>query len=161
MKIYVVLFLLVIAVSSYANEKKCVTQEIDFSLDIQKLEKSVKNDKNMAILGTVLLPVSIVPFAAGTSFMLFTFLPSLTEYYAWTFGVVGGLFLSAGVIFLIVGIPFTICGWRNYKRHKKQLENIKLSLGITSGNTGELSCDKKRNALEKSSGVALALSVKF
>ena len=161
MKIYVVLFLLVIAVSSYANEKKCVAQEIDFSLDIQKLEKSVKNDKNMAILGTVLLPVSIVPFAAGTGFMLFTFLPSLTEYYAWTFGVVGGLFLSAGVIFLIVGIPFTICGWRNYKRHKKQLENIKLSLGVTSGNTGELSCDKKHNALEKPTGVALALSVKF
>jgi hypothetical protein len=161
MKIYVVLFLLVIAVSSYANEKKSVSTEIDFSLRIQKVEKLVKSDKNMAICGTVFLPVSIVPLAAGTGFMCLTFLPELTEYYAWTFGVVGGLFLSAGVIFLIIGLPFTICGWQNYKRHKKQLENIKFSLGVTSGGTGELSCDKKRNALEKPSGVKLAMSVKF
>ena len=70
MKIYVVLFLLVITVSSYANEKKSVSTEIDFSLKIQKLEKLVKNDKNMAILGTVFLPISVVPLAAGTGFML-------------------------------------------------------------------------------------------
>ena len=161
MKIYVVLFLLVITVSSYANEKKSVPTKIDFSLKIQKLEKSVRNDKNMAILGPVFLPISVVPLAAGTGFMLFTFLPELTEYYAWTFGIVGGLFLSAGLIFFIVGLPFIICGWQNYKRHKKQLENIKLSLGVTSGNSGKLSCDKKRNALEKPSGVKLAMSVKF
>ena len=161
MKIYVVLFLLVITVSSYANEKKSVSTEIDFSLKIQKLEKLVKNDKNMAILGTVFLPISVVPLAAGTGFMLFTFLPELTEYYAWTFGIVGGLFLSTGLIFFIVGLPFIICGWQNYKRHKKQLENIKFSLGVTSGNNGELSCDKKRNAFERPSGVKLAMSVKF
>ena len=38
---------------------------------------------------------------------------------------------------------------------------LSVDIGVTSGSTGELSCDKKRNALEKPSGVALALSVKF
>ena len=161
MKIYAVLFLLAIAAFSYADEKKGIITELDFSLDIQKLEKTIEKDKNIAILGTVFLPVSIVPFSVGTGFMLFTFLSALTEYYAWTFGVVGGLFLSMGLIFVIVGIPFTICGWLNYKRHVKQLENIELLLGITSGSTGELSGDKRRNVLEKPNGVALALSVKF
>ena len=44
---------------------------------------------------------------------------------------------------------------------KGQTNRLSVDIGVTSGNSGELSCDKKRNALEKPSGVALALSVKF
>ena len=44
---------------------------------------------------------------------------------------------------------------------KGQTNRLSVDIGVTSGNTGELSCDKKHNALEKPSGVALALSVKF
>ena len=44
---------------------------------------------------------------------------------------------------------------------KGQTNRLSVDIGVTSGNTGELSCDKKRNALEKPSGVKLAMSVKF
>ena len=44
---------------------------------------------------------------------------------------------------------------------KGQTNRLSVDIGITSGNTGELSCDKKRNVLEKPSGVKLAMSVKF
>ena len=60
------------------------------------------------------------------------------------------------------GLPILLASLAMAAWLKGQTTNrLSVDIGVTSGNNGELSCDKKHNALEKPSGVALALSVKF
>ena len=69
--------------------------------------------------------------------------------------VISGLVLiTPGVIFITTGLV------GNYI-YGETTNRLSVDIGVTSGNSGELSCDKKRNALEKPSGVKLAMSVKF
>ncbi len=65
-----------------------------------------------------------------------------------------------GVAFL-GALPIMITSLAMSAWLKGQTNRLSVDISVTSGGTGELSCDKKRNALEKPSGVALALCVKF
>jgi hypothetical protein len=73
----------------------------------------------------------------------------------------GIAFSTIGGIMLFSALPAMITSLAMSAWLKGQTNRLSVDIGVTSGNTGELSCDKKRNALEKPSGVALALSVKF
>ena len=69
--------------------------------------------------------------------------------------VISGLVLiTPGIIFLTTGLV------GNYI-YGQTTNRLSVDIDVTSGNNGELSCDKKRNAFERPSGVALALSVKL
>jgi hypothetical protein len=73
----------------------------------------------------------------------------------------GIAFSTIGGIMLFSALPAMITSLAMSAWLKGQTNRLSVDIGVTSGNSGELSCDKKRNALEKPSGVALALSVKF
>ena len=73
----------------------------------------------------------------------------------------GIAFSTIGGIMLFSALPAMITSLAMSAWLKGQTNRLSVDIGVTSGSTGELSCDKKRNALEKPSGVALALSVKF
>ena len=69
--------------------------------------------------------------------------------------VISGLVLiTPGIIFLTTGLV------GNYI-YGQTTNRLSVDIGVTSGNSGKLSCDKKRNAFERPSGVKLAMSVKF
>ena len=77
-------------------------------------------------------------------------------------GIIGDLTTVLGSCGVFVTLPIMITSLAMSAWLKGQTTNrLSVDIGVTSGNSGELSCDKKRNALEKPSGVALALSVKF
>ena len=76
-------------------------------------------------------------------------------------GIFGNLFTFIGSGCVFSTLPVMITSLAMSAWLKGQTNRLSVDIGVTSGNTGELSCDKKRNALEKPSGVALALSVKF
>ena len=73
----------------------------------------------------------------------------------------GIAFSTIGGIMLFSALPVMITSLAMSAWLKGQTNRLSVDIGVTSGSAGELSCDKKRNALEKPSGVALALSVKF
>ena len=75
--------------------------------------------------------------------------------------ICGSILLGSGAGALIGALPVMITSLAMSAWLKGQTTRLSVDIGVTSGNSGELSCDKKRNALEKPSGVALALSVKF
>ena len=75
--------------------------------------------------------------------------------------VTGGIMTGIGGGFSLLSLPVMITSLAMSAWLKGQTNRLSVDIGITSGSTGELSCDKKRNALEKPSGVTLALSVKF
>ena len=75
--------------------------------------------------------------------------------------ICGSILLGPGAGALIGALPVMITSLAMSAWLKGQTNRLSVDIGITSGNTGELSCDKKRNALDKPTGVALALSVKF
>jgi hypothetical protein len=78
------------------------------------------------------------------------------------YGILPGVTLTVlGTIFSGLGFSFMTGALGAMTWLKGQTNRLYVDIEITSGNSGELSCDKKRNALEKPSGVALALSVKF
>ena len=123
--------------------------------------------KNLAFAGIPFLSIGVTAITTGAAFLgigttmtdNFTSkgLPRLdTEFLAPGLScVISGLVLiTPGIIFLTTGLV------GNYV-YGQTTNRLSVDVGITSGNSGELSCDKKRNALEKPSGVALALSVKF
>ena len=67
--------------------------------------------------------------------------------------VFGGIGLAA------LPLMISSLGFSAWLKHEES--RLSVDIGVTSGSTGELSCDKKHNALEKPTVVALALSVKF
>ena len=73
----------------------------------------------------------------------------------------GIAFSTIGGIMLFSALPAMITSLAMSAWLKGQTNRLSVDIGVTSGSAGELSCDKKRNALEKPTGVALALSVKF
>ena len=75
--------------------------------------------------------------------------------------VTGGIMTGIGGGFSLLSLPILITSLAMSAWLKGQTNRLSVDIGVTSGKNGELSCDKKRNALEKPSGVALALSVKF
>ena len=77
------------------------------------------------------------------------------------FLVPGLVSLISGLILITPGIIFLITGLVGNYIYNQTTNRLSVDIGITSGSTGELSGDKRRNVLEKPNGVALALSVKF
>ena len=75
--------------------------------------------------------------------------------------ICGSILSGVGAGALIGALPVMITSLAMSAWLKGQTNRLSVDIGVTSGNTGELSCDKKRNALEKPTVVALALSVKF
>jgi hypothetical protein len=73
----------------------------------------------------------------------------------------GIAFSTIGGIMLFSALPAMITSLAMSAWLKGQTNRLSVDIGVTSGNSGELSCDKKRNGFERPSGVALALSVKF
>ena len=76
-------------------------------------------------------------------------------------GIIGDLTTVLGSCGVFVTLPILITSLAMSAWLKGQTNRLSVDIGVTSGNSGELSCDKKRNALEKPSGVKLAMSVKF
>ena len=75
--------------------------------------------------------------------------------------VTGGIMTGIGGGFSLLSLPVMITSLAMSAWLKGQTNRLSVDIGVTSGNNGELSCDKKRNGLEKPTGMALALSVKF
>ena len=75
--------------------------------------------------------------------------------------VTGGIMTGIGGGFSLLSLPVMITSLAMSAWLKGQTNRLSVDIGVTSGNSGELSCDKKRNGFERPSGVALALSVKF
>lgn len=73
----------------------------------------------------------------------------------------GGIMTGIGGGFSLLSLPVMITSLAMSAWLKGQTNRLSVDIGVTSGNSGELSCDKKRNGFERPSGVALALSVKF
>ena len=123
--------------------------------------------KNLAFAGIPFLSIGVTAITTGAAFLgigttmtdNFTSkgLPRLnTEFLApgLTSLISGLALITPGIIFLTTGLV------GNYI-YGETTNRLSVDIGVTSGNKGELSCDKKRNAFERPSGVALALSVKF
>ena len=123
--------------------------------------------RNLAFAGIPFLSIGATAITTGAAFLgigttmtdNFTSkgLPRLnTEFLASGLScVISGLVLiTPGIIFLTTGLV------GNYI-YGQTTNRLSVDIDVTSGNNGELSCDKKRNAFERPSGVALALSVKL
>ena len=76
-------------------------------------------------------------------------------------GILGNIFTFIGSICMFSALPVMITSLAMSAWLKGQANRLSVDIGITSGSTGELLGDKRRNVLEKPNGVALALSVKF
>ena len=123
--------------------------------------------KNLALTGIPFLSIGVTAITTGGIFLgigtamtnNFTSngLPRLDS----EFLAPGLACLISGLVLITPGIIFLTTGLVGNYIYDKTTNRLSVDIGITSGNTGELSCDKKHNALEKPTGVALALSVKF
>jgi hypothetical protein len=123
--------------------------------------------KNLAFASIPFLSIGVTAITTGAAFLgigttmtdNFTSkgLPRLnTEFLApgLTSLISGLALITPGVIFITTGLV------GNYI-YGETTNRLSVDIGVTSGNSGELSCDKKRNGLERPSGVKLAMSVKF
>ena len=122
--------------------------ENHFKMATSKLSKTFRI---IAITGAVFGTLFIPMFAGGIGTLCdkkYGMLPGVT------LTVLGAIFSGLGFSFMSGALG--AMAWL-----KGQTNRLSVDIGVTSGNNGELSCDKKRNALEKPSGVKLAMSVKF
>ena len=122
--------------------------ETQFKIASNKLSKTFRN---ITIVSTVFGTLFIPMFAGGIGMLCNK-----------KYGILPGVTLTVlGTIFSGLGFSFMTGALGAMAWLKGQTNRLSIDIGVTSGNSGELSCDKKRNALEKPTGVALALSVKF
>ena len=122
--------------------------ENHFKMATSKLSKTFRI---IAITGAVFGTLFIPMFAGGIG--------TLCDR---KYGMLPGVTLTVlGTIFSGLGFSFMSGALGAMAWLKGQTNWLSVDIGITSGGTGELSCDKKCNGLEKPTGVALALSVKF
>ena len=123
--------------------------------------------KNLALTGIPFLSIGVTAITTGAIFLgigtvmtnNFTSngLPRLdTEFLA-----PGLASLISGLVLITPGIIFLTTGLVGNYIYAQTTNRLSVDIGVTSGNSGELSCDKKRNGFERPSGVKLAMSVKF
>ena len=137
----------------------CQNTKITDSERFKKMaNKHIKLYRNMAI------PFGIV----GGCFFATILVPGIvllpTSYFAnleRQYFDLGSGFIIAGSLLTCTAFSFMFGALGAMAWLKGQTNRLSVDIGVTSGNNGELSCDKKRNALEKPSGVKLAMSVKF
>ena len=137
----------------------CQNTEITDSERFKKMaNKHIKLYRNMAI-----------PFGiAGGCFFATILVPGIvllpTSYFAnleRQYFDLGSGFIIAGSLLTCTAFSFMFGALGAMAWLKGQTNRLSVDIGVTSGNSGELSCDKKRNGFERPSGVALAMSVKF
>ena len=137
----------------------CQNTEITDSERFKKMaNKHIKLYRNMAI------PFGIVGGCFFTTILIPGIVLLPTSYFAnleRQYFDLGSGFIIAGSLLTCTAFSFMFGALGAMAWLKGQTNRLSVNIGVTSGNSGELSCDKKRNALEKPSGVALALSVKF
>ena len=139
--------------------KKRNVEELDenhFKSAIKKLSKTFRIIMiTAAVFGTL-----FIPMLAGGIGMLCGI--KCGTVYQDTLNLVSGVtFTVLGAMFSGLGFSFMFGALGAMSWLKGQANRLSVDIGITSGSTGELSGDKRRNVLEKPNGVALALSVKF
>ena len=144
---------------STAGSYICQNTEITDSERFKKMaNKHIKLYKNLAI------PFGIVGGCFFTTILIPGIVLLPTSYFAnleRQYFDLGSGFIIAGSLLTCTAFSFMFGALGAMAWLKGQTNRLSVDIGVTSGNSGELSCDKKRNALEKPSGVALALSVKF
>ena len=137
----------------------CQNTKITDSERFKKMaNKHIKLYRNMAI------PFGIVGGCFFTTILIPGIVLLPTSYFAnleRQYFDLGSGFIIAGSLLTCTAFSFMFGALGAMAWLKGQTNRLSVDIGVTSGNSGELSCDKKRNALEKPSGVALALSVKF
>ena len=144
---------------STAGSYICQNTEITDSERFKKMaNKHIKLYRNMAI------PFGIV----GGCFFATILVPGIvllpTSYFAnleRQYFDLGSGFIIAGSLLTCTAFSFMFGALGAMAWLKGQTNRLSVDIGVTSGNSGELSCDKKRNGFERPSGVALAMSVKF
>ena len=137
----------------------CQNTEITDSGRFKKMaNKHIKLYKNMAIpfgiVGGCFFATILVP---GIVLLPTSYFANLEKQYF----DLGSGFIIAGSLLTCTAFSFMFGALGAMAWLKEQTNRLSVDIGVTSGNSGELSCDKKRNALEKLSGVKLAMSVRF
>ena len=144
---------------STAGSYICQNTEITDSERFKKMaNKHIKLYKNLAI------PFGIVGGCFFTTILIPGIVLLPTSYFAnleRQYFDLGSGFIIAGSLLTCTAFSFMFGALGAMAWLKGQTNRLSVDIGVTSGNSGELSCDKKRNAFERPSGVALALSVKF
>ena len=137
----------------------CQNTKITDSERFKKMaNKHIKLYRNMAI------PFGIVGGCFFTTILIPGIVLLPTSYFAnleRQYFDLGSGFIIAGSLLTCTAFSFMFGALGAMAWLKGQTNRLSVDIGVTSGNSGELSCDKKRNALEKPSGVKLAMSVKF
>ena len=130
--------------------------ENHFKMATSKLSKTFRI---IAITGAVFGTLFIPMFAGGIGMLCGI---KCGTVYQDTLNLQTGVTLTVlGAIFSGLGFSFMSGALGAMAWLKGQTNRLSVDIGVTSGNNGELSCDKKRNAFERPSGVKLAMSVKF
>ena len=139
----------------------CVCQNTEIT-DSERFKKMAS--KHIKLYRNIAIPFGI----AGGCFFATILVPGLVLLPTSYFGKfereyvdLGSGFIIAGSLLTCTAFSFMFGALGAMAWLKGQTNRLSVDVGITSGNTGELSCDKKRNGFERPSGVALALSVKF
>ena len=144
---------------STAGSYICQNTEITDNERFKKMaNKHIKLYKNLAI------PFGIVGGCFFTTILIPGIVLLPTSYFAnleRQYFDLGSGFIIAGSLLTCTAFSFMFGALGAMAWLKGQTNRLSVDIGVTSGNSGELSCDKKRNVLEKPSGVKLAMSVKF
>ena len=132
-------------------------QYCDSKMLAKYYKTKIRNWEILSIVSGGISGVGLVFSGIGTGIIC---CGTINTYNADLFSLGISLTVLNGVAFL-GALPILLASLAMLTWLKGQTNRLSVDIGVTSGSTGELSCDKKRNALEKPSGVALALSVKF
>ena len=132
-------------------------QYCDSKMLAKYYKTKIRNWEILSIVSGGISGVGLVFSGIGTGIIC---CGTINTYNADLFSLGISLTVLNGVAFL-GALPILLASLAMSTWLKGQTNRLSVDIGVTSGSTGELSCDKKRNALEKPSGVALALSVKF
>ena len=146
-----------LAYGKYYKKRNIDTiDENHFKMATSKLSKTFRI---IAITGAVFGTLFIPMFAGGIGTLCGI---KCGTVYQDTLNLQTGVTLTVlGAIFSGLGFSFMSGALGAMAWLKGQTNRLSVDIGVTSGNSGELSCDKNRNAFERPSGVKLAMSVKF
>ena len=78
-----------------------------------------------------------------------------------TYGILGNIFTFVGSGSVFSTLPIMITSLAMSAWLKGQTNRLSVDIGLTSGNKGELSCDRSRRQQITPNGAAIALCVKF
>jgi hypothetical protein len=139
----------------------CICQNTKIT-DSERFKKMA--NKHIKLYRNMVIPFGIVGGCFFTTILIPGIVLLPTSYFAnleRQYFDLGSGFIIAGSLLTCTAFSFMFGALGAMAWLKGQTNRLSVDIGVTSGNSGELSCDKKRNALEKLSGVKLAMSVRF